>query len=190
MRRREILGVLSGAVAWPLAARAQLADPIRRVGVLMNAAENDPEAQARLAGLLRGLQEAGWSVGRNLRVDTRWGAGDAERYRGDAAELIRLGTEVIITSGGTTTRAAQQATRTVPIVFVQATDPVGGGLVASLARPGGNATGFSQSEYAISAKWIELLHVIAPRVTRAAVLRDKTLGIEIPNKVLALEVTE
>jgi putative ABC transport system substrate-binding protein len=138
----------------------------------MNATERDPDAQARLADFLQGLQEAGWNVGRNLRVDTRWTAGDAERTRTYAAELVKLPSDVIVTSGGTTTRAVQQATRTVPIVFVQATDPVGGGLVTSLARPGGNATGFSQSEYAISAKWMELLKQIAPRVTRAAVLRD------------------
>jgi putative ABC transport system substrate-binding protein len=174
MRRREFLGVLGGGVAaaLPLEASAQQSQRMRRVGVLMNSGENDPEGQARLAAFLQGMQEAGWSVGRNLRIDARWGAGDADSYRNHAAELVRLPSDVIMTSGGTTTRAVQHATRTVPIVFVQATDPVGGGLVASLARPGGNATGFSQSEYAISAKWMELLKQIAPRVTRAAVLRD------------------
>ena len=154
MKRREFITALGGAaVAWPIAAHAQ--QPMRRVGVLMNSAEHDPEGQTRLAGFLQGLQDAGWTVGRNLRVDIRWGAGDSDRYRNQVADLIRLTPDVIVTSGGTTTRAVQQATRTVPIVFVQATDPVGGGLVASLARPGGNSTGFSQSEYSISAKWIE-----------------------------------
>ena len=118
------------------------------------------------------MQETGWSVGRNLNIDFRWGAGDADNYRNHATELVKLSPDVIVTSGGTTTRAVQQASRTVPIVFVQATDPVGGGMVASLARPGGNATGFSQSEFGISAKWLELLKQIAPQVTRAAVLRD------------------
>jgi ABC-type uncharacterized transport system substrate-binding protein len=171
-RRTFIVGLGGLAVVLPLDASAQQTEPVRRVGVLMNSAEHDPDAQARLADFLQGLQEAGWSVGRNIRVDIRWTAGDAERTRNYAAELVKLPSDVIVTSGGTTTRAVQQATRTVPIVFVQATDPVGGGLVASLARPGGNATGFSQSEYAISAKWMELLKQIAPRVTRAAVLRD------------------
>jgi putative ABC transport system substrate-binding protein len=173
MKRREFIAGLGGlAAVLPLDASAQQAERVRRVGVLMNATEHDPDAQARLADFLQGLQEAGWNVGRNLRVDTRWTAGDAERTRTYAAELVKLPSDVIVSSGGTTTRAVQQATRTVPIVFVQATDPVGGGLVTSLARPGGNATGFSQSEYAISAKWMELLKQIAPRVTRAAVLRD------------------
>ena len=173
MKRRTFISLLGGAAAaWPLAARAQQSERTRRVGVLMNAGADDPDGQARLAAFLQGLQETGWSVGRNVRVDTRWGAGDADRYRNHAAELVRLAADVIVTSGGTTTRAVQQATRTVPIVFVQATDPVGGGLVASLVRPGGNATGFTQSAYAISAKWLELLKQIAPNVTRAAVLRD------------------
>ena len=118
--------------------------------------------RARLAALLQGLQEAGWSVGRNLGIDIRWGAGDADAYNNHATELLKLGPDVVLTSGGTTTRALQQASRTVPIVFVNVTDPVGGGVVTSLARPGGNATGFSQSEFGISAKWLELLEQSRP----------------------------
>lgn len=172
MRRREFIAGLGSAAAWPHAAHAQQPDRLRRIGVLMNAGSDDPEGQARLAAFLQGMQGLAWSVGRNVRIDTRWGAGDADRYRTYAAELVKLAPDVIVTSGGTTTRAVQQASRTVPIVFVQVTDPVGGGLVASLARPGGNATGFSQSEYGISAKWLELLKQIAPRVRRVALLRD------------------
>ena len=140
----------------------------------MNARPDDPDGQARLAALLQGLQEMGWSVGRNLGIDIRWGAGDADAYNNHATELLKLGPDVVLTSGGTTTRALQQASRTVPIVFVNVTDPVGGGVVTSLARPGGNATGFSQSEFGISAKWLELLKQVAPHVTRVAVLRDPT----------------
>ena len=151
---------------------AQQRERMRRVAVLVNSGPNDPDGQARLAAFMQGMQETGWSVGRNLNIDFRWGAGDADNYRNHATELVKLSPDVIVTSGGTTTRAVQQVSRTVPIVFVQATDPVGGGMVASLARPGGNATGFSQSEFGISAKWLELLKQIAPQVTRAAVLRD------------------
>ena len=173
MRRRELITFLGGAAAFVSGmAFAQERERMRRVAVLMNSGPNDPDGQARLAAFMQGMQETGWSVGRNLNINLRWGAGDADNYRNHATELVKLSPDVIVTSGGTTTRAVQQASRTVPIVFVQATDPVGGGMVASLARPGGNATGFSQSEFGISAKWLELLKQIAPQVTRVAVLRD------------------
>jgi putative tryptophan/tyrosine transport system substrate-binding protein len=175
MRRREFITGLGGAAAaWPLAARAQQS-AVRRIGVLMNLAADDSEIQARLAPLLQGLQEVGWTVGRNVRIDYRWGAGDPDRIRRFAAELVALAPDVILASGGTTVAPLQQVTRTVPIVFVNVTDPVGSGFVASLGRPGGNATGFTLFEYSISGKWLELLKKIAPRVTRVAVLRDAGL---------------
>ena len=140
---------------------------------------DDPEDQARLAAFLQGLQESGWSVGRNLRVDTRWGAGDADRIRKYALELVALAPDVILTVGSNSAVALQQASRTVPIVFTAVTDPVGGGLVESLSRPGGNATGFAHPEWSFGGKWLELLKEIAPRVTRAAVLRDTSFsGLE------------
>ena len=145
-----------------------------RIGVLSNLAADDPEAQARNAAFLQGLQELGWIVGRNVRIDYRWGAGDTDRLRKYATELVALAPDVILASAGLTVRALQQATRTVPIVFAQVIDAVGAGFVASLARPGGNTTGFTLFEYGISAKWLELLKEIAPGVTRAAVLRDPT----------------
>ena len=173
--RRDFITLLGGAAAWPLSARAQQTERVRRIGVLMSFAADDPESQARLAAFAQGLQEAGWSDGRNARLDIRFAAGDNDRYRKAAAELIALMPDVILASGATSVAALQQITRTVPIVFAQVTDPVGGGLVASLARPGGNATGFTQFEYGISGKWLELLKQIAPRVTRAAVIRDPTV---------------
>ena len=175
MKRRDFITLLGSAAAWPLAARAQQGERVRRIGVLMSFAADDPESQARLAAFAQGLQEAGWSDGRNARLDIRFAAGDNDRYRKVAAELIALMPDVILASGATSVAALQQITRTVPIVFAQVTDPVGGGLVASLARPGGNATGFTQFEYGISGKWLELLKQIAPRVTRAAVIRDPTV---------------
>ena len=175
MNRRALISLLGGAAAtWPFAARAQQADRTRRIGVLMNLAADDPESPVRLAAFLQGLQELGWTVGRNVRIDYRWGGADTDRIRTDAAELVALAPDVILAHGSVIVRRLQQATRTVPIVFVNATDPVGGGLAASLARPGGNATGFTMFEYSISAKWLELLKQIAPRVTQAAVLRDVT----------------
>jgi putative ABC transport system substrate-binding protein len=141
----------------------------------MAVAADDPEGQARIAAFHQGLQQLGWTVGHNVRIDTRWGAGEADRMRRYAAELVSLAPDVILASGGTAVGALLQATRTVPIVFTQTSDPVGAGYVASLARPGGNATGFAISEYGISAKWLELLKEIAPRVTGAAVLRDATV---------------
>jgi putative ABC transport system substrate-binding protein len=176
MRRREFISLLGGAAAaWPLAARAQQTGPVRRIGVLMSLAADDPEMKARLAAFLQGLQELGWTDGRNVRIDTRSTAGDAERIRRYAAELVALAPDVILAAGGQVVGGLLQATRTVPIVFTQTPDPVGAGFVASLARPGGNATGFTQFEYGISGKWLELLKEIAPRVTRAAVLRDPTI---------------
>src|SRR6516225_6820356 len=173
MRRREFITLLLGGAvaAWPLAADAQEPRRMRRIGVLMNTAADDPEGRARLAAFLQELQQLGWTDGRNVRIDTRWGAGDAERFRRYAAELVALAPDVILASGATVT-ALQQVTRTIPIVFAQVTDPVGLGVVESLARPGSNATGFTPSEFGISAKWLELLKEVAPGVTRAAVLRD------------------
>jgi putative ABC transport system substrate-binding protein len=150
---------------------------MRRIGVLMGQAADDPVAQARNAAFLQGLQELGWTVGRNVQIDYRWGADDVEHSRRNAAELIALAPEVILATGGLGMGPLQQATRTVPIVFVQVTDPVGAGYVESLARPGGNATGFIPFEYGISGKWLELLKEIAPGVTRVAVLRDPALPL-------------
>jgi putative ABC transport system substrate-binding protein len=173
MKRREFVTLLGGAAAaWPLAARAQQVERMRRIGVLMNLAPDDPEGQARITVFAQGLQEMGWIVGRNVRVDTRWGGGGADRIRRDAAELVALSPDVIFATSGTVLPALVQATRTVPIVFVQTADPVGSGFVDSLARPGGNVTGFLSFEFGISGKWLELLKEAAPGVTRAAVLRD------------------
>ena len=173
MRRREFIALAGGvAVAWPLAARAQQGERVRRVGVLMYTTADEPESQARIAALHQGLQEAGWSVGRNVRIDVRWSGGDIGRLRSDAAELVALGSDVLVAGVGPTTGTLQHATRTVPIVFAQGLDPVGNGFIRSLARPGGNASGFTQFEYSLSGKWLELLREIAPQVTRVGVVRD------------------
>jgi putative tryptophan/tyrosine transport system substrate-binding protein len=173
MRRRTFISLLgSAAAAWPLAARAQQAEGMRRIGVLMNLAESDPEIRARRGAFLQALQESGWSEGRNLRIDYRWGVGDSDRHRKNAAELVALEPDVILAHGSPIVRALLRATRAVPIVFVATADPIGGGFVDSLARPGGNVTGFMIYEYGLSGKWMELLKEIAPRVTRAAVIRD------------------
>src|SRR6266849_2687438 len=177
MERREFITMLGCAAAmssllWPLAAGAQQGDRMRRIGVLTNLAADDPEGQARIAAFLQGLQQLGWTDGRKVRIDTRWAAGDPERIRRYAAELVALTPDVILATGSATVQPLLQATRTVPIVFVNVTDPVGAGVVASLARPGGNATGFTLYEYSTSGKWLELLKEIAPAVTRAAVIRD------------------
>jgi putative ABC transport system substrate-binding protein len=172
MQRREFITLLGGAVAaWPLIARAQQAEQMRRISVFTGGTEN-PEFQARLAAFVQGLQQLGWIDGRNVRVDYRWGAGNADNIRKHAAELAALAPDVILASGTVTMGPLLQATRTVPIVFVNVADPVGAGFVDSLSRPGGNATGFMQFEYNLSGKWVELLKQIAPGVTRAAVLRD------------------
>jgi putative ABC transport system substrate-binding protein len=169
MNRRKLVTLLGGAAAaWPLAAQAQQGGRVRRIGVLMGQAADDPEGARRALAFAQGLQELGWSEGRNVRIDIRWAAGDAERYRKYAAELVVLAPDVVLGVGGTVTAALQQASRTVPIVFVTVTDPVAFGLVASLARPGGNTTGFTIFEYGFTAKWLELLKEIAPRVTRVA----------------------
>jgi ABC-type uncharacterized transport system substrate-binding protein len=171
--RRDFITLLGGAAAvWPLAASAQQPGGMRRIGVLMNSTADDAVSQDRLTAFVQGLQELGWTVGRNLQIDYRWGAGNVERYRTFAAELVALTPDILVTVGAPAVEALQRATRTVPIVFISVTDPVGGGLVASLARPGGNTTGFTLSEYGLSGKWLELLKEIAPRVMRAAVLRD------------------
>jgi ABC-type uncharacterized transport system substrate-binding protein len=148
---------------------------VRRIGVLVNLPADDPQAQVRNAALLQGLQELGWTVGRNLRIDFRWDAGNADNARKFAAELLALAPDVILTPGTSALEPLLQATRVVPIVFVHVADPVGAGFVESLARPGGNVTGFTSIEYGVSGKWLELLKEITPRVTRAAVLRDSTL---------------
>jgi ABC-type uncharacterized transport system substrate-binding protein len=176
MRRRDFITLIGGAAAWPLGARAQQSSGMRRIGALMNVAADDPVGQARIAAFLQGLQELGWTVGRNIRIDYRWAAGNADRTRGYAAELVALAPEVILAPGSASAGPLLQATRAVPIVFVTTVDPVGAGFVASLARPGGNATGFLAFEYGISAKWLELLKEIAPRVTRAAVIRDPAIA--------------
>ena len=176
-KRRAFITLLGGAaVSWPLAARAQRSERIRRVGWLTSFAAGDPVPQGYIAALLQGLQESGWSVGRNVRIDYRWGATNAELKRRYAAELIALGPDVIVTTGDSNTGPLLQATRSVPIVFVLVPDPVGAGFVASLARPGGNATGFLNFEFGMSGKWPELLKQIAPSVTRVAVLRDPSAG--------------
>ena len=175
MKRREFITLLGGAaVAFPLAASAQQRERTRRIGVLMNLASDDAEGQARLAAFLQGLQEAGLAVGRNMRIDLRWGGGDPESFRKQASELVALAPDIVFASGIPAATPLLQATRTVPIVFAQVVDPVGAGLVASLARPGGNATGFTSPEYGFAGKWVELIKEIAPGVTRVAVLRDAT----------------
>jgi putative ABC transport system substrate-binding protein len=176
MRRREFITLLGGAAAWPLAARAQQPERVRRIGVLMNIAADDPEAPVRVGAFAQGLQELGWTIGRNLRIEYRWSAGDADRIRGYAAELSALSPDVIIAYGGAHAAAVQQAAPTVPIVFLSVNDPVAAALVASLARPGRNATGFTALEYGTSPKWLELLKQIAPGITRAAVLRPANIG--------------
>jgi putative tryptophan/tyrosine transport system substrate-binding protein len=174
VKRREFITLLGGAAAaWPLTARAQQGERVRRIGVLMHLAADDPEGQARHAAFLQGLEQSGWSAGRNVRIDTRWGASEADRRR-YAAELVALAPDVILASNSQSTLALQAATNTVPIVFANVTDPVAAGFVESLARPGGNATGFTLFEYGISAKWLELLKEVAPGVTRVAVIREAT----------------
>jgi putative tryptophan/tyrosine transport system substrate-binding protein len=172
VRRREFITLLGGvAVAWPFAARAQQPERMRRIGALMNLAADDVEGQQRLAAFLQGLKEAGWEVGRNVRIDIR-SAADIELNSKYAMELLALAPDVFLAAGAPTVRALQKATRTVPIVFTSSADPVGAGLVASLGRPSGNVTGFSSFEYSIGGKWLELLKQIAPTVTRVAVVRD------------------
>jgi putative ABC transport system substrate-binding protein len=173
-RRKFITGLGGTAVAWPLNARAQQPDRMRRVGVLRGTPASDPDAQAQHAAFLQGLQQLGWTDGRNVRIDARWAAGNAADARKYAAELVALAPDVILAGGSSMVEPLLQATRTVPIVFTIVADPLGSGVVDSLSRPGGNATGFMLFEYSLSGKWLELLKEIAPGVTRAAVLRDPT----------------
>ena len=172
MKRREFITLLGGAAAtWPLAARAQ-PERMRRVGVLLNRAKNDSESTKETSAFVHRLEERGWTPGGNIQIEIRWGAGDGNLYRKFAAELVELAPDVILAVGGTAVGALQQASRTVPIVFVDTTDPVTRGLIASLARPGGNTTGFLQFEFSIGGKWLELLKEISPNVSRVAVIRD------------------
>jgi putative ABC transport system substrate-binding protein len=173
---REFITLLGGAAAWPLAARAQQREKMRRVGVLMGMTADDPESQVRLAAFAQGLQQLGWSVGQNLQIDYRWGGGNAELMRKNATELIALAPDIILAHSSTALTPLLQATRTIPIVFTTVADPVGAGYVDSLARPGGNVTGFSNFEYTIGGKWLELLKEIAPRVTRVAVFRESAIA--------------
>jgi putative ABC transport system substrate-binding protein len=179
IRRREFVTLLGGAAAWPLLARAQPGERMRRIGVLLSTHEDDPQRRAQLAAVVQRLTELGWNDGRNVRLDVRWTAGSVDAARKYAAELVALAPDVIITDTSFNVAAVQRTTGTVPIVFGGVIDPVGGGLVNSLARPGGNTTGFTAFEYAIGAKWLELLKEVAPRVTRAAVLRDSTIAAGI-----------
>jgi putative ABC transport system substrate-binding protein len=174
MRRRDFIKVVAGSAAWPLAARAQQTERVRRIGVFMPYAADDQEGHNRLAAFRQGLQDLGWTEGKNLHIDIRWGRDDRERYRQYAAELVALTPDVLVGVTSPTAVALQQQTRTVPIVFVGVIDPIGVGLVTSLAHPGGNTTGFTVFEYALSPKWLALLKEIAPDVTRAAVFRDPT----------------
>src|SRR5262245_7256494 len=177
MRRRDFVSLIGGsAVVWPLIARAQQGERMRRVGMLLNVATDDPMGQVRVAAFVAGLQAAGWSDGRNVQIDTRGAGADPDNLRKYAAELISLGPDVVLASTTAAVVQLQRASRTVPIVFVSAIDPVGSGLITSMARPGGNITGFVVFEYALAVKWLELLKEIAPVVKRAAVLRDPTVA--------------
>jgi ABC-type uncharacterized transport system substrate-binding protein len=180
VRRREFITLLSSAAAaWPLAARAQQGERMRRIGVLINLAADDPEGHARITAFAQGLQEAGWTTGGNVRIDYRWGGAGADAMAKYAAELVALAPDVILAATSVSVAALQQITRAIPIVFVQVIDPVSAGFVANLARPGGNATGFTVFELGISGKWLELLKEIAPRVTRVAVIRDPSIAAQI-----------
>jgi putative ABC transport system substrate-binding protein len=178
IRRRELITLLGGAAAWPLAARAQQrSGSMRQIGVLMTGVESDPEQRTRLTAFLDGMHQLGWSDGRNVRIDVRWSV-DADRNR-RAQELVAATPDVIVAAQSASVAALQQITHKVPIVFANVVDPVGAGFVASLARPGGNTTGFSAFEYSLSGKWLELLKEIVPSITRAAILRDPALAAGI-----------
>ena len=175
MRRRDFIGVVVGLIAWPIAARAQKRGEIRRIGVLMDRAADDPQGQARLLAFRHALQQLGWSDGYNMRIETRWGEDDVERERKYAAELVALAPDVILASGTLSVAALQRVTHTLPIVFAAVTDPVGDGFVDTLSSPGGNTTGFMLFEYSLSGKWLELLKQVAPRVTQAGIVRVPNL---------------
>jgi putative ABC transport system substrate-binding protein len=180
LKRREFITLVGGAaMTWPLAARTQQPARMRRIGMLMPFAADDPEALARVTVFAQGLQELGWTIGQNVRVDYRWSAADPNRMRSLAAELVALAPDVILANGSAALEALQQATRSIPIVFLAVVDPVGAGYIATLAHPGGNATGFTLFEYGISGKWMEVLKEIAPNVRRAAVLREPALASAI-----------
>ena len=179
MKRRDFIAGLGSAAAWPVMAWAQQIEPVRRIGVLMNIPGDDQEAQLFTAAFQEGLQDLGWTVGRNLRIDHRWGPLDSVRLRQLAAELVALGPDVVLAAGGPAAEAVRQVSPTMPIVLAQSIDPVGAGFVASMARPGGNTTGFTQFEYSLSGKWLQLLKEIAPGVTRVGVIRDPTVNAGI-----------
>jgi len=176
MKRREVIALLGGAAAWPLVVRAQQPNSVRRVGVLMSVAADHPDGQPRLTVFKQGLQQFGWIERRNLEMDVRWGAGEPDRIRKHAVELVALAPNVILATGSATVGPLLQVTRTVPVVFVYVPDPVGAGYVSSLVRPGGNATGFTPFEYGTAAKWLELLKQIAPASKRVAVIRDPAIA--------------
>ena len=181
MRRRAFISLLGGAAVWPVVTRAQPSEGMRLIGVLMNRAADDPQGQARVATFKQALQQLGWTEGRNVRIDTRWGADDVDRERGYAAELAALAPDIVLASGTLSVTALQHVSRNLPIVFVGVTDPVGAGFVDSLARPGGNVTGFMIYEYNLSGKWLELLKQIAPSITRVVVIRnpDNPVGVAV-----------
>ena len=176
IRRREFIGLLGGgAVAWPLGAHAQERERVRRVGALMTFAADDNVATVRNAAFLQGLERADWTVGRNLRIEYRWAGGSADAQRKHAEELVALAPDVILATGSAATAPLLRLTRSIPVVFVHIPDPVGAGHVDSLARPGGNATGFTTFEYSIGGKWLTLLKEVAPNLARAAVIRDPAI---------------
>jgi putative tryptophan/tyrosine transport system substrate-binding protein len=182
MRRRDFIkGVAGSATVWPLAARAQQTERMRRIGVLMNRAASDPEGQARVTAFKEGMQERGWSEGRNIQIDVGWGADDVDLEQRNAAELIALAPDIVFASGTLSVAALRRLNRTVPIVFANVTDPLGAGFVDSLNRPGGNTTGFEIYEYSLSGKWLQLLKEIAPNVTRVAIIRnpDNPVGVAL-----------
>ena len=176
MNRRSLLTLLGGAAAWPVAARGQQPERIRHIGIILPATTNDSEFQRRVEAFQQALQQSGWTIGRNVRIDIRWGEGNLDRIRKYAAELVELAPDVILAHGASVVEATLKLTRTVPIVFPIVGDPVGAGFVDSLARPGGNVTGFMSNEFSVGGKWLELLKEIAPRLSRVAVLRDSTQG--------------
>jgi len=180
MRRRAVMALLGGAAAtWPLAARAPAADRLRRIGILMTLTRDDADGQARNEAFVQALRLLGWADGVNVQIDRRWSGGDAERIRKDAAELVTLAPDAIVTNGAAGVAPLLEASRTVPIVFVTVADPVGAGFVSSLAHPGGNATGFLAVEYSVGGKWLEILREIAPDVTQVAVVRDPAISAGI-----------
>jgi putative ABC transport system substrate-binding protein len=179
MRRRDFIKVFAGSVAWPLAASAQQGERVRRVGAVFPFSENDPQSMARLAALRQGLQQLGWTDGYNLRIETRWFTGNPDDNRRNAVELVALAPDLIFASGSATLGPLLQATRSIPIVFAVVPDPVGVGFVDSLARPGGNATGFTTFESSIGVKWLEVLKQIIPGLTRVAVIRDPSIAAGI-----------